>query len=68
MAVWLTVSVVVAVFLGRAIRLRDRQVPRSDDRIPRPGAPRPTDADPERHDRAGADRAGADQPRRRRWG
>ncbi|MHA6796832.1 hypothetical protein ACVGVM_25465 [Pseudonocardia bannensis] len=65
MAVWLIASVVVAVFLSRVIRLRDRQVPLDRDRVPRPRPPHLSEADPESRDAAGAGRAGLDQPRRR---
>jgi hypothetical protein len=40
LAVWVVVALVVAVVIGRAVRARDRQVPRSaTERMPAPRAP-----------------------------
>ena len=41
---WCAVAVVVGLLVGRAVRMRDRQVPRTDDPTPAPA----TDPVPER--------------------
>ena len=49
--VWMAVAAVVAVLIGRAIRMRDRQVPRPPP-MDSAGASESRESRPERRDRA----------------